>query len=1465
MARRTKKTLVAFEALSVEGALIAPAMLAKITLRETEGQKDADYWTKKGLVARDEIARFYRIGQALFREFSGAVAPQSVKTAKFVEALLTEVFEFGAIERPGTRSLDGHVYPVSLEALGGRVPVVVVPPSDDLDRVSDHLPSEDRRRSAASVIQDWLNANENALWGFCSNGLRLRLVRENPSLTRPAYIEADLRHIFESDGFADFATLWLLIHASRFGAVGAPVTDCALERWRDAGGKEGLAARDRLRDGVEAALLALGNGFLTENPDLRERVKVGQLALPEYFGQLLRLVYRLIFLLVAEERGLLHAPETAADARRLYSEGYSLLALREKAVRRSAWDRHHDRWEGLKIVFLALARGEPLLGLPALGGLFLPELTPDLNSIHLPNRALMEAIYRLAWLKDDSSLAPVNWRDMETEELGSVYESLLELTPRIADDARAFVFAEGAETRGHARKTTGSYYTPDSLVQNLLDSTLDPVLDRVERESDDPAEALLAVTAIDPACGSGHFLLAAARRIASRLARARAGGVAGAQEFRHALRDVARCCIHGVDRNPMAVELTKVALWIETVEPGKPLGFLDANIRCGDALLGVFDLEALRKGIPDEAYKPLAGDDRETARHFLVRNRGETTGQGSLDFGQGGGTLPAAPPLAETTQALRALPEDSPEEIFEKKRRFAAAEHDPRRWNWCIASDLFVAAFLTPKTGGVPANGNTVAIPTTAHVWQALAGLQVYNPLVGRAQDLAGAARAFHWPLEFPDVMASGGFDVVLGNPPWERPKLQEVEFFSTRDAEIAAAQTAAKRKSLIAALELSAPGSFQRKLLDEFLFHKRNSEASGIFFRASDRFPLSARGDVNSYALFSELFFNLLSNKGCAGILVPSGIATENATSAFFGSLSNQGQIKSFYDFENRAGFFHGLHTKHKFAAVSLTKERTKTLSLCFFIFDISDILDARKQISLTPEDICLFNPNTKTLPIIRSAEDLSLLKKLYNISSPLINRANNSNPWGATYQTLFHMSADSGLFQSESSNETYPLYEAKMFWLFDCRWANASEGSDDRINELSKVDPSLNANSRYFIQRNEVEKRLSSREWDRQWLIAFRNISDTRNERTFVSTAIPLCGVGHSATVLTINRKHLSKVACFIAISSSLVLDFAARQKIPGMNVSAYMVDQLPFLRPDQFTAADIAFVTPRVLELSYTSHSMAPFAHDLHFDGPPFIWDEDRRALLRAELDAFCARAYGLTRDELRYILDPADVKGADYPSETFRVLKSNEIRKFGEYRTGRLVLDAWDRMERGELAPEASSNLVALPTSLHQSQPVLDLNALTADDWARPMSNPLGETMETLAAVLKALPHPLPAQRVRLAALLTLEPYLLGPHLSGDRAAQWRRVVGGEVAGPPPDSSELDAHWGATLRHFRSHGWLDESNGNWAPSNRLDTLSVGEWAKGRAAVVLDAMRQIGDSADIINLFSAQLGRRIYAEAA
>ncbi len=1501
MARsRAKPAALSFDALTVEGNLISPAMLSRIAARDAGGQAEADYGVPKGLTLRDEIARYFRIAQALFDDLHAAPEPSMAATVAFVEALMRDVFGFADIARVGTRTLDGRLFAVTLEAGRGRAPVVVVPPADELDRASTNLPTDGRRRSAASAVQDWLNASDDSLWGFCANGERLRLVRDNASLTRPAHVEADLHRMFEDDAFADFAVFWLLVHASRFGPAGAPVTDCALERWREAGTKEGLVARERLREGFEAALLALGGGFVSHpaNSGLRARIEKGELPLPVFFGQLLRMVYRLIFLLAAEDRNLLHPPGAPAAARALFTQGYSLSQMRDRSIRRASWDRHVDQWEGLRIVFTALARGEPRLGLPALGGLFAPGAIPDLETSDLPNRALMEATYRLAWLREEGGIVPVNWRDMETEELGSVYEGLLELTPRLTDDGRGFAFAEGAETKGNERKKTGSYYTPDSLVQVLLDSALDPVLDRVTAEADDPAAALLTVTVIDPACGSGHFLLAAARRIATRLARARTGGVASAEDFRHALRDVMRACIHGVDRNPMAVELAKVALWIESVEPGKPLGFLDANIRCGDSLLGVYDLNALREGIPDAAYKPLTGDNKETAAHFRKRNKAEIEGQGALDFTGGGGRLPDPPPLDRTVRALRALPEDSPAEIEEKRRRFDAARADPRAWAWKVACDVYVAAFLTPKTGGVPTNYQTTTIPTTAPLWRVIAGGQAYGPLEARALDLAAEARTFHWPLEFPDVMAAGGFDVVLGNPPWERVKLQEQEFFAAREPAIAEAPTAAERGRMIAALKGAEPSTRKRSLYEEFEAAKRLAEASSIFAHEGGRFPLTGRGDVNTYALFAELFAGLASTRGRAGVIVPTGIATDATTAPFFAALIDGRRLVRLISFENEEFIFPSVHHSFRFCLLVLSAlNHSERPEFAFFLRGVWALEDTERRFVLTPTDIASINPNTKTAPVFRSRVDADLTAKIYGRVPVLIDETKGAagNPWGLSFMTMFHMSNDSGLFrtveqldeagfiwegtdwivppglaprqaalnlaggrdngnldlqggQARYPDRYLPLYEAKMIHQFDYRWATYDDAESRDATDIEKADPGFEPSPRYWVPEREVNSRLETKGWKRGWLMGWRDITSAHVFRTTISTFIPRTGVGNSLPLMLFDEDDPKRLAALAACLSSLACDFVARHKVGGTHLNFFIFQQLPILPPSVYDAGALAFIVPRVLELIYISRAMTPFARDLDYDGPPFAWDDDRRSLLRAELDAWYARAYGLDRDEFRYILDPADVMGADYPSETFRVLKNNEIKRYGEYRTAKLVLQAWDRMERGEVRD--TSPPIVVSTREEEAAPAsirIDPATLPDNAWARPRTDHGAETGLFLAALLKAMDGPMPIRQIRLAAVLGLEPRVMVRLVDEAKAALWRRLVGNEAEPLPNTVSQLPARnaaWGDAVRNLRGHGYMREDldAGTWGSGDNLVKFETAGWADGRAGFVLDVMRQI-----------------------
>jgi hypothetical protein len=661
-----------------------------------------------------------------------------------------------------------------------------------------------------------------------------------------------------------------------------------------------------------------------------------------------------------------------------------------------------------------------------------------------------------------------------------------------------------------------------------------------------------------------------------------------------------------------------------------------------------------------------------------------------------------------------------------------------------VAADLYVAAFLTPKTGGVPANHNAVKIPSTAHVWDALAGRTVYEPLVGRAQELASAARAFHWQLEFPDIMAGGGFDAVLGNPPWERIKLQEKEFFAPHEPEIAEAPNAAARGKLVAKLKAAPPGTRERRVYEEFEAAKRAAEVSSIFARVDGdeggRFPLAGRGDVNTYALFAELFANIVSKRGRAGMIVPTGIATDATTATFFAALVSGRRLARLIDFENRDGIFPAVHRSYKFSLLTVGHE-VKAPEFAFFLTDTEQLAEQERHFILSADDIARINPNTKTAPVLRSRADAELTAKIYARVPVLINEAKGAegNPWKIAIHTrLWHMAEDAEWFRTskqlleagflrdgrdwvmptelrsrdsvpQPTGETslvqradlhnidryVPLYEAKMIHQFDHRWGTYDNGDSRGLTNTEKADPAFEPAPRYWVPEREVTDRVAEQGWSYNWLMCWRDIARSTDERTVIFSIIPFSAVGHTAPLMFVGAE-LTQLPLLFANFNSIIFDYVARLKVGGTHLTYGYLKQFAALPPSAYAQADLNFIIPRVLELTFTSRSLTSFARDIGYDDPPFAWDEDRRAQLRAELDAWYARAYGLTRDELRYILDPGDVKGADYPSETFRVLKANDISRFGPednvctgaghvkagmgtYRTARLVLQAWDRMK------------------------------------------------------------------------------------------------------------------------------------------------------------------------------------------
>lgn len=1298
-----------FDAIHIEGGLLPAEWLGTIAALKAAHQSPADYGIPKGLNLRDEVGRYWRIAQAHWSEFAQnrdqAEDPHAL-ASRFVQALMRDVFGAHDLQlHTAPVEFNERLYPITATARAGRLPLVIAAAHQRLDERDRRFGDSGRQRSAFGLLQDYLNASDAALWGIASNGSVLRLARDNASLTRPAWIEADLARIFSEERYADFSLLWLLIHASRFGQPDALVAQCPLEAWREASKEQGTRARNRLRLGVEEALEALGQGFLAEaaNQPLRDALATGALDPSAYFQQLLRLVYRLIFLLTIEERGLLHPADADPDAVKLYADGYSLRRLRERARKRRAFDRHADLWDGLKPVLAGLARGQPLLALPALGGLFAEDQCPDLDASVLGNAALLQAMARLGWMRDDRSLTRINWRDMGPEELGSVYESLLELVPEISADGRLFRFANADASKGNVRKTSGSYYTPDSLVQELLDSALEPVIAQRIAGAADPQAALLSITVCDPACGSGHFLLGAARRLATRLAQLRAQGTPSGEDFRNAIRDVVTHCIFGVDRNPMAIELARMSLWLEAMTPDKPLGFLDHHLQCGDALLGLTDLSALEQGIAKDAYKPLSGDDKDVCRELTKRNAAELKDlqrkRTAQSFGQRD-LLGLRAGALDKLRALEALPDTTLEEIAAKQAAWQAFADELAESPLRHAADMLLAAFLLPKTGATKDS-----VPTTATVVLELLG---EHDAPGQADKRAAAREAvaeagvLHWPLAFPLVHAAGGFACVLANPPWERIKLQEEEFFASRNRDVAEAKNKAERSQriqwlsegmLAAHLQPEAGHSdvqaqAERRLYAEFLSARRTAEAASAFAHVKGddggRYPLTGVGDVNTYALFAETISQVTADSGRSGFIVPTGIATDDSTKAYFGDITQRGRLVSLFGLTNREGLFPAVGSLITFCLITLGD--AKQAEFTFFCSNVVELTDPRRRFTLTPAEFQLINPNTLTCPVFRSERDAELTKKLYRVAPVLINEGRaDGNPWGIRFMTMFHMSNDSHLFADEPGEGMLPLYEAKLIHQFDHRWATYGEDGNSRdVTLAEKEDPDFAVTPRYWVDKSEVIQRLSEKDWRRQWLMGWRDICRATDERTVIANVVPLSGVGNQMPLMLFGQSDDARLwGALLGNLCALAFDFVARHKAGGTHMNYFIYKQLPMLQPDRYTDVDLTFIIPRVLELTYTAHDLAPWARDLGYDGQPFTFDPERRAILRAELDAYYARLYGLTRDELRYIIDPADVMGADYPSETFRVLKNNELREFGEYRTRRLVLEAWDKLQSGVL--------------------------------------------------------------------------------------------------------------------------------------------------------------------------------------
>ncbi|MGV9289338.1 Eco57I restriction-modification methylase domain-containing protein [Streptomyces sp. NPDC003719] len=1289
-----------FTAVHTVGGLLPADMLVRISEgRDVPGSKPADYGLPSSRSVRDEAERSWEYLKPLWRDLRKHLpedtetgVPAGDPTGRAGTDWLAPLWRelgFGRLTPVGPAGITADSdtekkFPVSHR--WGHALIHQTAWNAELDK----RPAGAGTVPPQSMLQECLNRTEAHLWGVLTNGRQVRLLRDSSALATASYVEFDLEAIFDGELFSEFVLLYRLLHVSRFEvAEGSAVSSCWLEKWRTEAIASGTRALDQLRKGVQEAITALGTGFVRhpENGSLREDVRPKALQ-----KALLRLVYRLLFVFVAEDREALLSPGADGIARERYETYFSSARLRAHARKRRG-TAHGDLYEALHIVLTALGeeKGRPELGLPGLGGLFNDTDTDaPLRGLKLSNEALLTAVRHLSQVRDGSSgrWRAVDYRHLDAEELGSVYESLLELEPKYSAAERTFTLIEVA---GNTRKTTGSYYTPSSLIECLLNSSLDPVIEDAMKRGEeaaaqsgatDPSDAivneLLSLTVCDPACGSGHFLVAAARRIAKRIAAVRERNPEPTLDsVRHALHEVVTRCIYGVDLNPMAVDLAKVSLWLEALEPGKPLSFLDAHVKQGNGLIGTTP-KLLRDGIPDEAFIATEGDDKKHAKTLERINQQERVGQGSL-FDLGGEAVNVANTVFAS--GLRSITLARAEELTDVRRQEDAYEKWTGSSDYQRAlrvADAWCAAFVWLKRPEAPR-------PVTYSVFKALedpSGQGVAEETKAEIRRLREQFSFFHWHLEFPEVFPvpedsrdvssatgwAGGFDCVVGNPPWERIKLQEQEFFAQRNVAIAMAKNSAARKKLIAELKDDLSG---QELHGEFEAAKRKADGESHFLRNSGRYPLTGRGDINTYAVFSETDRMLMGPHGRMGVIVPTGIATDSTTQFYFKDLVQTEKLAALYDFENSAPLFPGVHRSFKFSILSVAgcTLREPAARFAFFSRHPSELDTEGKAFKLTPEEITLINPNTGTCPVFRSRRDAEITLGIYRRIPVLVDESRtNGNPWGFQYVEVLHLShAAKDLLDGKSDRDaTYRVYEAKMIHHYDHRWF--TYGNKDGV---TRTDPDDVAEPRYWVRRHVVNDRLADR-WDADWALGWRDICRSTDERTVIAALLPRAALANTLPLASIAEPRYAPL--LVAAFSSLALDYVARQKVSGTHLTMIYLRQLPMPSPKAL-AVHNAYISSRVLELVYTAVDMAPMANQMGDAGAPFRWDESRRQVIRAELDALFFHLYGLPRYDVHYILD------------TFPIVRRKDEAKYGTYRTKELILAEYDRMAAAGLTLES----------------------------------------------------------------------------------------------------------------------------------------------------------------------------------
>jgi hypothetical protein len=999
-------------------------------------------------------------------------------------------------------------------------------------------------RTAVQQCWDYLNAVPDCPWGIVSNYVSFRLYNRNH--TPREYQLFVLQDLKKEDVFQQFYYLF------QKGAL-LPIAPGRLpraERLLLETGERQQEVGDELYKNYHSNRMALIH-HLTKPPHdkpLEKAIRVAQ-----------KIMDRIIFVAFCEDKGLLPS--------RTINKAYSQIPPFARVT--------NPRWRNFLDLFRSIDKGNKEHGIsPFDGGLFRKD--EEVDDLQLDDN----------WTNFFDSISRYDFRDeVNVDVLGHLFEKSVNAIERIRlgglFDAEYKDDAKPKMKKSAERKKFGIYYTPPEFTSFITYKTIAKVIEQrfkevakklgikqKDIESPEPDAKLArywdlcfnilrAIKIIDPACGSGAFLIKAYDIFEEKYNEVVDQLIfhdgKKAEQLKKQIPDfILQDNIYGVDLSPESVEITQLALWIRSADEGKTLSDLSKNVVCGNSLV----------------------DDTEV------------------------------------------------------------------------------------------------------------------HP------------RAMDWQKQFPEIFSreKPGFDCVIGNPPWERMKLQEREFFDTIDINIASAVNASTRRKLIEKLKKAKPEIYER-----YLNEKQRAEKTLEYVRSSGRFPLTGKGDINTYAVFAELAHDIVSPIGKVGLLVPSGIATDNTTKDYFNELIVARSLAGLYDFENRKKIFPDIDSRMKFSILLFggSENKSDIIDFVFFAHKMKELQDKNRHIQLSSDDIKVLNPNTRTCPIFRSQRDAEITKAIYRRVPVLVdkNREEGGNPWGIKFLRMFDQTNDAELFHEpeklkksgykrhgpnwkKGKKVFLPLYEAKMIQMYDHRAAMVISKTDNWMRQGQTVattdvqhqNPEYFADPRWWVDKTSIDNLIEEGHFE--GYIAYKDVTSATNRRTMIAAFVPYCGMLNSAPIIFPDKSTSAiQKCCLLTNLNSLAYDYVARQKVGGVHLNFFIVEQLPTLHPDFYSMRCPwdrrqtleKWISDKVLKLTCTSNDMIPLAEVAGFDPPVHKWDPVERADLMAQLDAAYFLFYGIDREDVEYILS------------TFSGLKKEEDGIFGASGTVAAILEYYDKFK------------------------------------------------------------------------------------------------------------------------------------------------------------------------------------------